>query len=76
MKTIWVYVKLAIGVVLIGVVLIFTTQNAEAVQVQFLGWSRELSLSLLVFLVLAVGVLSGFLMSEWFHWRGGKRRPK
>lgn len=74
MKTVWAYVKLAIGIILIGIVLIFTAQNAGATQVRFLGWSLESSLSLLMFLVLAVGVVSGFLMSAWFHWRRAKRK--
>ncbi|HEX9723449.1 MAG TPA: LapA family protein [Vicinamibacteria bacterium] len=76
MKTLWDYVKLVLGFVLIGTVLVFTAQNAEAVQVRFLGWSFESSLSLVIFLVLAVGLLSGFLLTEWFRWRGRKRSTK
>jgi uncharacterized integral membrane protein len=73
-KAAWAYVKLALGLILTGTVLVFTAQNAEAVRVQFLGWTLESSLSLLIFLVLAVGLLSGFLMTEWFRWRERKKR--
>ena len=76
MKSIWAYLKLTVAVILIAMVLIFTTQNADAVLVRLLGWSFESSLSLLIFLVLAIGVLSGFLLTEWFHWRGRKRGGK
>ena len=74
MKAALAYVKPALGLILIGTVLVFTAQNAEVVRVQFLGWVLESSLSLLMFLVLAVGLLSGFLMTEWFRWRGRKKR--
>jgi uncharacterized integral membrane protein len=73
MKTIGVYLKLIVGFVLIGTVLIFTAQNAAAVRVRFLGWILESSLSLVIFLVLAIGLLSGSLLTEWFRWRGRKR---
>jgi uncharacterized integral membrane protein len=74
MKSVWVYVKLVLGFALIGMVLVFTAQNAAVVRVRFLGWSLESSLSLVIFLVLAVGLLSGFLLTEWFRWRGRKKR--
>lgn len=73
MTSVWVYLKLLLGFALIGTVLVFTVQNAGVVRVRFLGWSLESSLSLVIFLVLAVGLLSGFLLTEWFRWRGRKR---
>jgi len=69
----WAYLKLAAGCVLIGAVLIFTTQNADVVHVRFMGWQLELSLSLLIFLVLALGLASGFLMAGWLSWRRKRR---
>lgn len=47
---------------LLGLVLIFTMQNYQAVDIRFLFWSRELSASILIFLVLLVGVLVGYLL--------------
>ncbi len=69
----WAYVKLAVGLALIAAVLIFTAQNADIVRVHFLGWLLELSLALLMFLVPAVGMLSGYLMAGWFRWRRKRR---
>ncbi len=65
----WAYVKLAVGLALVAAVLIFTAQNADIVRVHFLGWLLELSLAPLIFLVLAVGMLSGYLMAGWFRWK-------
>ena len=65
----WAYVKLGVGLALVAAVLIFTAQNADIVRVHFLGWLLELSLALLIFLVLAVGMLSGYLMAGWFRWK-------
>ena len=73
MKTIGVYLKLVLGFVLLGAVLAFTAQNAAVVQVRFLGWTIESSLSLVIFLVLAIGFLSGSLLTQWFRWRGRKK---
>ena len=69
----WAYVKLAVGLALVAAVLIFTGQNADIVRVHFLGWLLELSLALLIFLVLTVGLLSGYLMAGWFRWRKKRR---
>ncbi len=69
----WAYVKLAVGLALVAAVLIFTAQNADTVRVHFLGWLLELSLALLIFLVLAVGLLSGYLMAGWFRWKKKRR---
>ena len=65
----WAYLKLVLGFALLGAVLIFTIQNTDMVRIRFLGWVLELSLSLLIFLTLAVGFLSGFSMTGWRQWR-------
>jgi len=65
----WAYLKLVLGFALLGAVLIFTFQNTDVVRMRFLGWVLELSLSLLIFLTLALGFLSGFLMTGLRHWR-------
>jgi uncharacterized integral membrane protein len=70
----WAYMKLAAGCLLVGAVLVFTAQNAEVVHVRFLGWQLDLSLSLLIFLVLALGIVSGYLMAGWLSWRKKRNR--
>ena len=69
----WAYLKLALGFALLGAVLIFTIQNTDVVRIHFLGWVLEISLSLLIFLALAVGMLSGFLLTGWRRWRGRRK---
>jgi uncharacterized integral membrane protein len=72
----WAYVKLAVGLALVAAVLIFTAQNADIVRVHFLGGLLELSLALLIFLVLAVGMLAGYLMGGWLRWKKKRKRSQ
>jgi len=51
---------LGIIVLLLGVV-VFTLQNTEQVQVRFLFWQFGASRALMLFIVLAVGFVSGWL---------------
>ena len=50
------------SLVLTGLIVLFVVQNAALVQVQFLLWTVELSRALLIFVVLAVGIVVGWLM--------------
>lgn len=56
-------VKVAAFMVIIILVMIFTLQNTEQVEIRFLFWQLALSRSLLLFLVFALGLLSGFVLS-------------
>ena len=44
---------------LLLMVVLFTLQNTEMVNIQFFIWSYEISRALLIFLVLTVGILLG-----------------
>ena len=55
--------KLILGLLLLLPVLIYVAQNSEAVPVRFLAWEFSLSLALLLFAVLLIGFVSGFLCS-------------
>ena len=46
----------------VGLGIVFTLQNTEAVTVAFLGWSLTLSRALLIFLVVVIGTLIGWLL--------------
>jgi putative membrane protein len=59
-------VKLITTMVLIGLVVIFIVQNATVVEIKFLFWSLEMSRSLLIFIVLCLGVITGWLFSGFF----------
>jgi len=54
--------RLIASLVLTGLIVLFVVQNAALVQVQFLLWTVELSRALLIFVVLAVGIIVGWLM--------------
>lgn len=70
----WRYAKLLVGALLLGAVLIFASQNADPTTVHFLSWQFELSLSLLIFLVLVIGIAVGALAAGWIRWRRWHRR--
>ncbi len=57
--------KLLLVLVLLGAVVLFIIQNVAVVEIQFLFWSMQLSRSLLMFLVLAAGILIGWFMHAW-----------
>lgn len=56
--------KLIIGLVLLGLVVLFTLQNTQVVEVRLLFWTISMSRVLLIFLLLAVGALLGWLASS------------
>lgn len=53
--------KLTLIAVLIGLVVLFTLQNTQVVEVHFLFWTLSMSRVLLIFLLLIVGALLGWL---------------
>ena len=54
--------KLIAGLILASLVVLFAVQNAEPVQFRFLFWTFALSRALMMFILLAVGVLLGWMM--------------
>jgi len=46
-------------------VVVFTLQNTEMISIRFLFWQFSLSLALMLFLVLGIGVLLGFLLGTY-----------
>ncbi len=65
--------KLVLGLVSLTLVVVFSIQNAELLQVNFLIWSFEMRRALLLFLVLAVGILIGWAAHS-FKSASGKDR--
>jgi uncharacterized integral membrane protein len=55
------------------VVLIFATENAAPATVRFLSWEFELSLSLLIFFVLLIGMVIGMIVAGWLRWSRSHR---
>ncbi len=56
--------KLILGAVLLLAALIFSVQNAGAVDVKFLAWKFSTSLALVIFAALAVGWVSGWAVTS------------
>ena len=58
--------KTIIFVILIALVVVFTIQNIEVVEVRLLVWKVSMSRALMLFGTLIIGVIAGWLL----------RRPK
>ena len=56
--------KLIISLVLLALVVLFTLQNTQVVEVRLLFWTLSMSRVLLIFLLLAVGALLGWMASS------------
>ncbi|WP_455233960.1 LapA family protein [Thiogranum longum] len=54
--------RLIAGLLLGGLVVLFIVQNAAVVEIRFLFWTFAMSRALMIFFVLAIGVLLGWLM--------------
>ncbi|MHB8773339.1 MAG: lipopolysaccharide assembly protein LapA domain-containing protein [Syntrophales bacterium] len=65
--------KLALILVLSGIILIFVTQNVAAVEVTFLLWTISLSRALLIFFTLAIGILIGWFLHGYVEHRQVRR---
>lgn len=62
-------IKLIFVLVLPGLAVLFIVQNVTVVEVRFLLWSVEMSRSLLMFLLLAVGIVIGWFQHGHFKYR-------
>jgi len=60
-------IKLYIGLALFLLVVVFTIQNAVAVEIKFLVWHLSMSRSLVLFFVLAIGIIIGWITSAYLH---------
>jgi len=61
--------KLAIGLALLVLVVIFVIQNAFAVDIRFLVWKVSMSRSLVILIVLAIGIAIGWISAGYFRKR-------
>jgi len=53
-------------IVLIVFVVLFVVQNISVVEIRFLFWSLQMSRSLLIFFLLAIGIAIGWLLHAHF----------
>jgi lipopolysaccharide assembly protein A len=61
--------KLIIGIILAGLAAIFIIQNVTVVDMRFLFWTLSMSRALLMFLILSVGIILGWLLHGSFSKR-------
>jgi len=67
-------VKLILVIVLVLTVVLFTLQNTEQVEISFLLWNFTTSRALMIFVLLIVGFLAGWLVGSLQSKRGGAWR--
>jgi len=59
--------KLILGIAAAGLALIFIIQNVAIVELKFLFWTLSISRALLMFLILSLGIILGWLLHSYFH---------
>lgn len=58
--------KLIFTLVLVGLMVIFIVQNVAVMEIRFLFWKASMSRSIMIFLVLAVGIITGWILRSYF----------
>jgi len=57
--------KLILALILAGFAVLFIVQNVVVVEIRFLLWTLSMSRSLLMFFLLAIGVIIGWLLHSY-----------
>lgn len=60
-------IRFWLGIVLLGLVVMFTLQNVATVQVSFFLWTVELRRAVLLFVIFAAGAAVGWLFGRLQH---------
>ncbi|MDH5217512.1 MAG: LapA family protein [Gammaproteobacteria bacterium] len=60
-------VKISVGLILLLLVVVFIVQNAISVDIRFLFWTISMSRSIMIFFVLAIGIIIGWITSGHFN---------
>lgn len=61
--------KLILSLILAGLAVLFVIQNVSVVEVRFLLWGLHMTLSLLIFLLFAGGIIVGWLLHSYWAYR-------
>ena len=70
------HLKLILSLLLAGLAVLFVAQNVAVVEVRFLLWGLQMTLSLLIFLLFAGGIIVGWLLhSYWMYRRKAAAAP-
>ena len=63
------HLKLILSLLLAGLAVLFVVQNVAVVEVRFLLWGLQMTLSLLIFLLFAGGIIVGWLLHSYWMYR-------
>lgn len=69
------HVKLAFILFLAGLVVLFVVQNIAVVEISFMFWTISMSRALLIFFLLAIGILIGWLLHGYLAFRKNDAGP-
>lgn len=69
-------IKLIISLALLGLTVLFTLQNTAVVDLRFFFWSLSMSRALMVYCVLAVGLVAGWMLASWSYHQKSRAREK
>jgi putative membrane protein len=61
--------KLVFILILAGLAVLFIIQNVAVMEIQFLFWSIQMSRSLIIFFLLAIGIIIGWFLHSYFRHR-------
>jgi putative membrane protein len=59
--------KLILGIALAGMAVLFIIQNVTVVELKFLFWTLSMSRALMMFLILSIGIILGWLLHSYFN---------
>jgi uncharacterized integral membrane protein len=66
------HIKLVFSLILAGLAVLFVIQNVAVVEISFMIWTVSMSRSLLIFFLLAIGIIIGWLMHSYILHRQKK----
>ncbi len=61
--------KLVLSLILAGLAMLFIIQNVAVAEIRFLFWTLTMSRSLLMFFILAIGLVLGWLLHSFMMHR-------
>lgn len=67
--------KLILSIILAGLAVVFIVQNVDVVDIRFLIWTLSMSRALLMFFLLAIGIIIGWLLHSYLLHQKKKRSP-
>ena len=63
------HLKLILSLLLAGLAVLFVVQNVAVVEVRFLLWGFQMTLSLFIFLLFAGGIIVGWVLHSYWGYR-------